>query len=292
MMKKLLHGLLLSSVLLSTSVFACSADGQDGFLPKNHLRIPTSAKREGGITEQQFNHVIDVVSGVYAPIISQHGGNLEVERNWTDPTVNAYAEQEGSKWSVSMFGGLARHKTITEDGFYLVICHEIGHHLGGVPLYSYKSSWASTEGQADYFSTTKCLRRVWLNEDNKTITSKMDIPNVLKKNCSNGRRTSADDYYLCLRGAMAGLSVSNLFQALGGGKAPKFDTPDPSKVSQTNENHPAAQCRLDTYYQGALCDVSYNEDFSRDSEVTGACHSANGHTVGTRPLCWFHPSER
>jgi Zn-dependent protease with chaperone function len=54
-----------------------------------------------------------------------------------------------------MFGGLARDPLVTKDGFSAVICHEIGHHIAGAPRKGF--SWASNEGQADYFATTKCL---------------------------------------------------------------------------------------------------------------------------------------
>lgn len=292
-MKTLKHGLLVSSLVLSSSIFACSMDGKDGFLPDNSLRIPVNAKSSAGLTEEQFNSVIDSVESMYKPIVSTYGGDLSVVRKWTDATVNAYAQQNGKTWTVSMFGGLARHETITEDGFALVVCHEIGHHIAGAPLYSYKlqsmlAGWASTEGQSDYFATTKCLRKVWEADNNEEIVSKMEIPETLKKACGKAKVWN-EDYYTCIRGGMAGLSVANLFASFGGPK-PSFDTPDAKEVSRTNERHPASQCRLDTYFQGALCEVSMNEDFTRDSEVTGACHGSLGHSSGLRPRCWFKPT--
>ncbi len=293
-MKTLKHGLLLSTLVLSGSVFACSIDGKDGFLPENSLRIPVNTKMTTGITEEQFNSVIDSYEAFYKPIIaSEFGANLTVVRKWSDATVNAYAQQSGKEWKVSMFGGLARHETITPDGFALVVCHEIGHHIAGAPLYSYKlenllAGWASTEGQSDYFATTKCLRKVWAADNNEEIVSKMEVPETLKKACGKAKVWN-EEYYTCIRGGMAGLSVANLFASFGGAK-PAFDTPDTKEVSRTNERHPAAQCRLDTYFQGALCEVNMNDDFSRDSEVTGACHGSLGHSVGLRPRCWFKPT--
>jgi hypothetical protein len=69
--------------------------------------------------------------------------------------------------------------------------------------------------------------------------------------------------------------------------AAKFETPDASTVSSTNDNHPATQCRLDTYFQGSLCEVNFNDDVARTSEVTGTCHGSLGHKMGLRPTCWF-----
>lgn len=288
-MKNLSVGLLLATLIASQPVLACTKDGSEGFVPENNLFIPVGVKSINTISEAQFNEVIDTVSDVYAPIVSQYGGKLEVVRKWTDGTVNAYAEQEGNVWKVSMFGGLARHKTITPDGFALVVCHEIGHHIGGAPRYA-GDDWASNEGQSDYFATTKCLRRVWMNEDNASIVRKMEVPQFLTDSCNKAWKSSADRA-LCIRGGMAGDSVAKLFGALAWSmKAPKFDTPDPKQVTSTSDSHPATQCRLDTYFQGALCEKSYNEDLSAESEVTGTCHGSTGHTVGLRPRCWFKPS--
>ncbi|MGK0367523.1 MAG: hypothetical protein ACI9QD_000659, partial [Thermoproteota archaeon] len=89
-------------------------------------------------------------------------------------------------------------------------------------------------------------------------------------------------------GAMAGLSVSNLF-ASSRGTTMSFNTPDSSVASRTNHKHPAAQCRLDTYYQGALCKVIVNDEVSQSDESQGVCYRKSGDESGLRPLCWFKP---
>lgn len=286
------QGLLLATLIAAVPSIACTPDGQEGFLPENNLNISVHAKRRGGITQEQFNAVIDKYETIYAPIVKTYGGDLLVERKWEDGTVNAYAQQLGKTWKVSMFGGLARHETITEDGFALVVCHEIGHHIGGAPrkISPWSSPWASNEGQADYFATLKCLRRGWERDNNEEIVRAMDVPASLQKACSEQHLWN-QDYYMCIRGGMAGMSVAKLFQALRGSSVePKFETPDTKVVTKTDDNHPATQCRLDTYFQGALCEVSFHEDVTSTSEVTGTCHGSLGHSRGTRPLCWFKPS--
>lgn len=288
-MRKLSQGLLLATLIASQPVLACTKDGREGFVPENNLFIPADAKEISTITEAQFNEVIDQVESIYAPIVAEYGGNLKVVRNWTNGTVNAYAEQIGKEWRVSMFGGLARHRTITPDGFALVICHEIGHHIGGVPRYK-GDDWASNEGQSDYFATTKCLRRVWQSEDNLAAIRSMNVPEVLSQACAK-QWADENDRAICIRAGMAGDSVAKLFAALEWSmKQPKFDTPDTRQVSVTSDAHPATQCRLDTYFQGALCEKSFNEEIGQRDEVTGVCHGSTGHTVGLRPRCWFKPT--
>jgi hypothetical protein len=291
-MKLFKQGLLLASIALSVPSIACTIDGQEGFVPENNLKISAFSKRVGGITEDQFNSVIDKYEALYSPIVKSFGGDLLIERKWTDATVNAYAQQLGTTWKVSMFGGLARHETITEDGFALVVCHELGHHIGGAPrkVSPWSSPWASNEGQSDYFATLKCLRRGWERDNNEEIVRAMNVPETLQKACS-AQHIWNQDYYTCIRGGMAGLSVAKLFQALRNSTVePKFDTPDAKVVTKTDDNHPATQCRLDTYFQGSLCGISFHEDVSSSSEVNGTCHGTTGHSKGLRPLCWFKPS--
>lgn len=275
-----------SLIVFSFSAVACTSDGKEGIAPENNLYIPVG-KAKGGITEEQFNAVIDKVSSFYTPIIKSMGAEFVVDRSWTDGTVNAYASRPSENiWKVRMFGGLARHETVTIDGFALVLCHEIGHHLGGAPKY-YGDDWASNEGQADYFGTLKCFRRVFEQEDNQLAVQNTAIPEAAKLACQKSW-PQEKDYFLCLRSAMAGDSLAKLLAALGRSGPVNFNTPDQHVVEQTADGHPAAQCRLDTYFNGALCGVDFNTDVSNDDEVVGTCHQSTD-TVGVRPLCWFKP---
>lgn len=290
---------------IAGTAFTCSVDGKDGFVPKNNLYLPVGYKSINTITEDEFNKALDEVEEIYAPIVANLGGKLAIERNWTDGTVNAYASQSGTTWKVAMFGGLARHATITKDAMALVLCHEIGHHIGGAPKKGGSaggggwwggtgggvSSWASNEGQSDYFATLKCLRKSWLNDDNAAIVKTLTVPKVVTDLCKKSYKNNRMDSALCIRTSMAGKSVSDLFSALGKLPETKFETPDAKVVSATDDNHPKSQCRLDTYYQGSLCDISMNEDVSQKEEVAGTCHGSLGHKIGTRPLCWFKPSK-
>lgn len=263
--------------------------GGKGFFPQNNWKIPIDHKALRGITENRFNDIINKVESIYSPIIQSKGGNLSVQRLWSDGTVNAYASRQGNTWIVQMYGGLARHGEITEDGFALVLCHEIGHHIGGVPRYNGGNDWASNEGQSDYFAATKCLRRVWQSENNEDIISRMGIPSELRAKCEAEWGNSSDQA-LCMRIGMAGLSTTRMFAVLSNGRMPAFDTPDSTVVNSTLDSHPPYQCRLDTYFQGGLCTVSFNEEIGQSNPNVGTCNRANGEETGSRRTCWYKPS--
>ncbi len=264
------------TILFSSQVLACP----QGYELAAPAFIPVSS--EGGISEEAFMKISTQLENLYSPDVSSRGGKLIVQKAWASSEVNAYAQREKDEWKVILLGGMGRHKYMTEDGFALIVCHEIGHHLGGFPRYDgIDIGWATNEGQSDYFSTMKCLRRFWEDSDNARIISSMEIPETLRSKCENEA--------LCIRSGMAGLSAANVFADLAWfGKKPKFETPDTKIVKQTYSAHPKAQCRLDTYFQGTLCEASANDEMATETE--GACHESLGHKEGMRPLCWFKPT--
>lgn len=257
----------------------------DGFLPPNDLRITEEDQTVGGITEAQFNAVLDRAEAVYAPIVAAAGGALVVNRRWKDPTVNASAYQAGRNWYLNMYGGLARHPTITVEGFTLVACHELGHHLGAYPKYA-SNNWATNEGGADYYATLKCLRRVFgAGERAETLDP------IAEKACAQNFPDESSRNH-CGKNTMAGVSVAELFRALRREEKPyRLDTPDPKEVTRTNDLHPAGQCRLDTYFQGSLCTKPIDEAQSETEPGPGACTAAQGFATGLRPRCWYKPPE-
>jgi hypothetical protein len=284
-MKSLFAVLLLSASLISSHDVhqLCR-----GILPENDWKIPVGVKTGGGITEQDFNDVLDMVEKAYAPVFGEKGAKFEIDRQWENSTVNAYASQSGDTWMIAMFGGLARHQAITRDGFALVACHEIGHHIGGAPKYNYMD-WASTEGQSDYFGTLKCMRYVFGADDNEKIVSNMDVHPHVEMSC-RARYGQSKDQALCIRLAYAGLSLAQLFADFEGLSTPlSFEIPDSHQVSETVDDHPAAQCRLDTYYSGSLCPVTFNEEVSENNPAPGTCFGTSFPERTERPRCWFAP---
>lgn len=258
--------------------------------PQNNLRIGVDSKNTNGMTEEKFNKIIGQVEAIYAPIVKEKKGALMFDRQWATDTVNAGARRLGKVWMISMFGGLARHPLVTDDGFMMVVCHELGHHIGGAPkkggLTGY---WASTEGEADYFAATKCMKRVLADDNNLEIAASMEVDNYLKMKCE-GIYSHPKEVALCERIGMAGKSLASLLGSLSGAVNLEFDTPDLTVVEKSNPNHPQAQCRLDTYFQGNLCTKDFKVELGDKNPAIGACTKKEGFEYGMRPLCWYKPS--
>lgn len=252
-------------------------------LPPNNLHLDDNKELDSGITEAEFNKIIDEAEKVFKPIMKKHGGKLDIKRRWDDSTVNASAIQMGGKWEVNMYGGLARREEVTADGFTLVLCHEIGHHLAGFP---FVSQWAANEGQSDYYGTQACLRHMWRGKDNAFAASTVD---ATPKAACDEAWNSAADRNLCYRMMMAGRSLAEL---LAQGNKVGFDTPDEKAVESTMHEHPQAQCRLDTYMAGALCQATFDMDLIPNDESEAMNHSCGPRfDQGERPRCWYKPGD-
>lgn len=288
-MLKQVRNILISGLLLSSSAsIACDPTGSTGFMPKNDMYIGVGQKSINGMDEAMFNKVIDRAIEHYEPIFSERGATLKVYRKWEDGTVNAYAKQIGKTWEVHMFGGLARHQHVSPDGFALVMCHEMGHHLAGAPKVTrfFMKTWASNEGQSDYWASMKCFRRIYQEDNNQEIVSAMNIDPVVHEKC-DAIWKDAEENALCKRVAQASKGLATL---LNGDRPVNFATPDQSVVSKTNHKHPKGQCRLDTYFAGALCTKDLNDVVSNENQEDGVCNRFEGFDEGVRSRCWFKPN--
>lgn len=292
-------GLLAAAVLMMSAVVTTVSlqnEHCDGFVPENDMYISENmASAVGGISEEQFNSVLDRIQKMYEPEVSAKGATLSISRQWTNGTVNASAQQFAKSWVINMYGGLARHEAITEDGFALVACHEMGHHLGGAPKvggWFNPNKWATNEGGSDYYATFKCLRRYFAEDDTAAVLANMTLDPIAVEECAAVHAKKIDRMY-CVRGTMAGHSVSALFQDLRKQEAAaKLDTPDQNKVRRTSDSHPDTQCRLDTYFAGALCPIAVDASYSNTDYHDGFCANAQEHpTKALRPRCWFKPRE-
>ncbi len=273
-------------------------------LPPNNLHMRDKVNATSNITEARFNQIIDQMMAPWIAIAKSRGVTLTVDKNWTDPTVNAVAAKNRKNWKIAMFGGLARRPEITEDAFALVVCHELGHHFGGYAFYG-NAEWGAAEGEADYFATDVCAKLVWGQEQQKNLAFRQltNVPPMVAQACSAAWTTNANAQGWCVRAAAGGYSLATLLAALGNEAQPRFETPDKTRVPTTNVDHPRGQCRLDTYFQGALCTKKWDvtvipaKGFPAGQNSAGAeleamkysCFTKENFQMGTRPLCWFKP---
>lgn len=147
-----------------------------------------------------------------APLVSAQGAQLVLIPQWEDSRVNALASRAPGVWKIEVFGGLLNHPKLDDDELTLVLCHELGHHLGGNPTAS-RLGWSACEGQADYWSASVCA-------------------NLLR-----------DPENTALR-------LTQMYASQGGGRWPELNVSDETRVERIFYGYPNPQCRLDTLLAG------------------------------------------
>jgi hypothetical protein len=242
---------------------------------------------KAGLSEAEFNQIIDSFKDFWKPIIAtKYQKNLIIKGEWKKQDVDAFATRDDENNPVIVIqGGLGRHRHMNQNGLYLILCHELGHHYGGAPKSfrgsSKRRSWSSAEGQADYFATNKCMTRM--------IDESLIFSSPLNKVEKNHLDSCLDKY--CLNILPAALSVGKLFASLKEDwREPSIKLKSESKVYRTFYQHSDPQCRFDTFIAGSLCSSEYDTDFDNEDHRVGACLN-DLNPEASRPKCWFSSTD-
>ena len=153
---------------------------------------------------------------------------------------------------------------MTADAYAAMLCHEMGHLLGGKP-YSESTlkptaEWvsntpSSSEGQSDYFSAA-CLKNMF-SADKEFDVSKIAVSARIINLCAAKYLNVADEI-ICLRSVKSGFElmvyIASIYEQYGPNSnmpRPSMDLSEADGVS-ANGMYPTLQCRFDTFVAGAL----------------------------------------
>lgn len=294
----MLKNIILSGVIVATSSFAHNTSEDqvcEGHLPESMepQPIPLEGYSNHALTEEEFKDMIALGVEYYTDIVKGHGATLTIKNLWTDNTVNAMAGKQGSNWTVYMFGGYARLKGMTKDGLTSVMCHEIGHLVGGFPENSQYGKMAN-EGQSDYFAGHACFKRMFKDDLEVNATFRDKVQEYPKETC-DAMYDTQEDKDLCYRTAVTGFE---LWSALSKRNPVKwgFNNKDKKVVSKTSHRHPQAQCRLDTALASGLCLDEWDDSKIPGKQNHNTYNCSRGkyvddYRVGLRPKCWYKPDQ-
>jgi hypothetical protein len=284
-MKALFIGLL---TIITTPAMTC----EHGFFPDNETYIPSEAENAMGM-QAQSAVVIEKLHKLYDPVFAKENKKLKVEILWDESKVNAYATRDDHNNPVlRVTGGMANHELLTTDGLALILCHEIGHFLGGEPKKlrgrSTKRSWSSAEGQADYYANAFCLKKLFrvLPEMERGLDKNHDKSIADSKSRYMMEADQICNTPLCQRIAMASFNVAEVYASTKFfGRELSLLYPDMTTVYQTTYSHPNPQCRLDTMVAALRCHNSEQLSFKLKDPKSGACDDPDFR----RPRCWYYP---
>ncbi len=206
------------------------------------------------------------------------------------PLVAASADRSENDWNISILGASSLHPKMTNDAFVILLCHELGHHFGGAPRKietDGKIRWSSVEGQADYYATAICAKRIFELMPASFFDS-FTYPREIKKKCEENSR-SRKAMLLCARSIIASEAF---IQAVTERNLDWWSTD--SRIPQStigvypvsnNYEYPSDECRMNTLVLGSLCQevISPNND-----DLLGLTKNkifCSGQF--SRPSCWY-----
>ncbi len=182
---------------------------------------------------------------------------------------------------------------LDKNSLTLIMCHEVGHTLGGMPYLDplFVNGFLSSEGQADYFASMKCLPKILRSEYAHIPLLPLPQERYFEE-CS---KTHTDEFSIaiCTQVIEASYKLATYFQYTRDREIQiSIDkrTEEISSVTRyfkDNLNYyPSSQCRFETYLAGALCVDDPNNYFSDAYTFRGSeCQSMN--MISKRPNCWF-----
>jgi hypothetical protein len=141
--------------------------------------------------------------------------NLIINLETLNTRVNADVQKREGDIIIQVMGGMLMHPKMGAETLKLLLCHEMGHVLGGPPLKS-RNGWSSTEGQADFHSSS-CARLLGFDEG------------------------------IFFDSALA---LTSIYAEVTREPVPRLDSCDQRTVDRTNYGYPSVQCRLDTLVSG------------------------------------------
>lgn len=279
------------AILISFKTFSCDIDGKTGVFPESDLRF-SPAQNFSGIDESEFNKILKEFEDSFRAFVNADNKKIEIKGKWKKNSVNAMTRLYKNTVDILVYGGLARAPYMTRDGIMMVLCHELGHHYGGAPKETSitgKRKYMNGEGQADYWASLKCFRMLYGNVNNRQILQGVQIPEVVTNKCQENF-TNDDEVALCERSSLAALAMAKSAGTIPGSDEISYDTPDPNVTPTTYHQHPEAQCRLDTIFEGSLCTIDKEIRVDNVDPNIGACNRQESYKTGLRPLCWYNPN--
>ncbi len=281
---RLIQNINLAVALVLSASPAHAVAPQGCFSKSSRIHVLRIFEPHEKISARFMQMLFGKLTTIYSQDMAAAGGRLNIYED-RDMDFQAFADRERpGEFSVKISKGVRYHQLMTEDAYALIACHEIGHHMGGLPLQR-ASSWATVEGEADYFANLKCMRRYFESLAPLDLFSvQVGLPYAAYCEMSYSRLS---DMQICGRSMQAAQIMGEIIaDNHGETRPPSLNLSDATIVGSTRDDHPSTQCRLDTYGKAALCGVPWGENLSGTDLMRGVCHVGRD-PAHSRPTCWF-----
>lgn len=247
----LLLGLLLSMaqtprVLIRAKTSARDVHAQDS-ARSDYFYLPVGSTQVSSLTESDYQGVVQkFMARYFSKVYHQTGLPLIIPNEWSSPYFAAFASKKEGYMQISLWGGMARAPGSNKAILATILCHELGHVLGGEPLQTIPGAdWASTEGQSDFYASSVCMPDFFTAHPE---LAPIPSPRALEL-CHENK--------MCGQVLQAGFETVQFFQAYAYKEIipVSLDTVASATKELVRNSYPSDQCRLDTYVAGAYCQL-------------------------------------
>lgn len=227
------------------------------------LTFPVDVSPRSNVEKEQAEKLMQKLDELFREDIKARGLELKWQWDWENPYIGAGSFPPRGEFKIMLWGGFVRAPQMTLPALALILCHELGHQLGGAPYLpkdKYPDFQISVEGQADFFATQTCWPR--LMQSHFLVQQKFSEYSL--KFCRQDTT--------CASSLDAAQDLARVFHLYFDRFNPlaRIENQSKEKVTKTIDlAYPTDQCRIDTFKAGALC-----------AQRSSLCE---------RPRCWFAP---
>ncbi len=210
--------------------------------------------------------VVDQFMSIYAPLVlTERLVPLNFVLDEEVPSVAAGVSLYKDHAHIGVGSDLHRDPDMTPDGYAAMLCHEVGHLLGGKPysentlkpsLQWVSNTPSSSEGQSDYFSSFSCMKKVFAKYSRSSDTS-FGVSPKMRDLCLR-QYSKVLDQNICQRSIKAGFDLMSYISAIYTrfGETADFMKLDMDATEgrglSIGRMYPNLQCRFDSIVAGAL----------------------------------------
>ena len=153
---KIFYCLLLIALIFQSQSFAAFTcpDRSDYFC------ITPEMNPQSIVSPIQFTNIPLTIMALFSKEISKTGYPIQLDAQWESPYFGGGVIFYEGQFKIMLLGGTVRTQQMTLDAYAAIVCHEIGHIIGGTPFQTITGAeWSSSEGQSDFFAASVCLPR-------------------------------------------------------------------------------------------------------------------------------------
>lgn len=214
---------------------------------KDYFYLPPGSANVSALTESDYTTVVSkFLMRYFNKVYTATGKPLVIPFEWNSPYFAAFAESKEGYMKISLWGGVARAPGASKSVLAAILCHELGHILGGEPRQTIPGAeWSSIEGQSDFYAAAVCL------------------PDFLRAHPEFAPVVSPEAEQVCQRNKDCGVVLQTGLDTVRFLQAYSYREFTPVSIFHSEKpaeklilnTYPSDQCRMDTFIEGARCQL-------------------------------------